>query len=302
MEDGVNKDKEMEATITENKTIDGTDKPINVETETKIEADVAPIVEGDKPIEEETEALEAEDVDDLLMVLNSIDGATGGAGSIPEIPEAMRGVLKALIEKIKFLREVYDDPTFNDLLDDMSEQKEMGQTPSLLVAIARNIPFEDIQALADEENYEAIQNGVKERLDSQKNDADAENTLFENIDNSQKELDQFIAENNYDEARKAKLNEAAIMWSKIFGDGRITVDEWSKIDKQENYDSDMEGLRSQLPESSRKEVLPDQASMAAANDIAPKKAESYKPKNAIENAGMMNADTSSYIKKRGSKR
>ena len=59
------------------------------------------------------------------------------------------------------------------------------------------------------------------------------------------------------------------MLMKIFGDGFISKTEFAEVDKMNNYDNDIAGLKSQLPEKPKKEVLPDKASIDAAMNPAP---------------------------------
>jgi len=210
---------------------------------------------------ETSESPNEKDIDQVLMILNEVDQISGGKGSIAEIPIELHGPVKFLIEKMVTIRDAFADPLFKDVLDDMDEQRQGGQTPSLLVAVARNVPIEELQRVADEEGYEDVQNSVNDRVSKQKEDDDAETTLYGNFDKSKKAIDNYCKTNGYDDARKQKLYTRIAKLRDIFADGLVTEVEAAEIDKIDNYDSDIESLKAQVPAGGVKTVLPDKASI-----------------------------------------
>lgn len=271
-------------------TIEGTDgKSPNV----KVEAEVA----VSKPTEEETgtDAPDAEDIDELLLLLNEIDKAAEGTGEIAEIPEGMRNSLKVITDRIVSLRKVFQDQAFQDVVDDMTEQSEMGEEPSLLVAVARTIPMEDIEKAADEENYSEIQGSIKGKLADDAKAKEDDDALMTNIDQSMDNMISYCKEQNYSpeetEAFEALIKDL-MSW---FADGIISKEECPKIDKMRNYDRDTEALKSQIPEKPKKEVMPDAASMAAAS-APPVQQKSQSPRSAMD--GVSSILEPSYLKKK----
>lgn len=246
------------------------EKTITVNDEGK-----TPVVEADTkttvaPMDQTTdEAPAKEDIDDVLMLLNMMDKESGGKGEIAEIPDGLRGSIGFLVDKLNFVRELFEDPDYKALLDDLADQKEDGQTPSVKVAIARNIPIEDIQSLADTEDYEGVQNSLTDSLTAQKQ-ADEEDALFEaNFQESKAAGDTYAAEMGYDEEEKQALFDLVLELFRIMGDGKLTVEEFRRVDKMRNFDKITEDLRSQIPTGDTKEVLPDQASIETAKAAMP---------------------------------
>ena len=92
--------------------------------------------------------------------------------------------------------------------------------------------------------------------------------LYANFDKSKKAIDDYCAENGYDEARKQKLYATINMLRNCFADGLLTKEEVGKIDKIDNYDSDIESIKSRIPANAVKVVLPDKASID--ESMAPK--------------------------------
>lgn len=236
---------------------------------------------AEKPSTEVSEASEMnkasegateKDVDDVLMILNEIDQISGGKGKIAAITQELHAPIKFLIEKMITVRDLFEDPLFKDVLDDMDEQRQSGQVPSLLVAVARNVPMEELTKLADDENYEDVQNAVNDRVSKQKEEESSEQALYANFDKSKKAIDDYCAEMGYDDARKQKLYATINMLRNCFADGLLTKEEVGKIDKIDNYDSDIASIKSQIPEGSTKTVLPDKASIdsSIAQSAAPK--------------------------------
>lgn len=201
------------------------------------------------------------DIDDVLMVLNEINQISGGKGSISNIPNELHSPIKFLIEKMVTIRDAFEDPLFKDVLDDMDEQRQSGQVPSLLVAIARNVPMEELTKIADDENYEDVQNAVNDRVSKEKSDSEAEKALYSNFDKSKKAIDAYCAKMSYDDARKQKLYARIAKLRDIFADGLVTEPEVAEIDKIDNYDTDMEAMKARVPENAVKTVLPDKASI-----------------------------------------
>lgn len=216
-----------------------------------------------KPTEGSTEPIDAEDIDYALMLLNIIDEEAGGKGEIAGIPDEMTASLKFLIEKLVFVREMFEDPMWKALMDDLSDQKEDGKTPSVEVAIARSIPMEKLQELADSEDYEGVQGELSEGLAMQAQTADEDAQYEANFLESQKAGEEYAAEMGYDETRKNALFQKVMDLLKIMGDGILTKAEFADVDKMLNYDTDTESLRAQLSSQDVKEVLPDQASVDA---------------------------------------
>jgi len=227
------------------------------------------------------------DISDVLMVLNEIDQISGGKGGISAIPNELHQPIKFLIEKMITVKNAFDDPLFKDVLDDMDEQRQSGQVPSLLVAVARNVPMDELVKLADDENYENVQNAVNERVLKEKESEESEKTLYANFDKSQKAIDAYCKKMGYDEMRKKKLYERIAKLRDIFADGLITEDEVGEIDKIDNYDSDLATVKSQIPEGATKTVLPDKSSIdqSVASQAAPKPSQP-----SIGNAGYTQPD------------
>jgi len=228
------------------------------EVPVKKESATAPM---DESADGSIKAPEAKDIDDTLMLLNVMDKKIGGSGNIAEIPESLSGSIKYLIEKLVFVRDLFEDPIWKALLDDMADQKEDGKTPSVEVAIARNIPIEKITQLAESEDYESAQSGLSENLSMQKK-AEEEDAEYEaSFNESQKAGEEYAAEMGYDEARKNQLFQKVLDLFKVMSDGKLTKAEFAEVDKMLNYGPDTESLRNQLSEQGSKEVLPDKASV-----------------------------------------
>ncbi|MCE5332690.1 MAG: hypothetical protein LLF95_11210 [Bacteroidales bacterium] len=222
------------------------------------------------------------DIDNVLMILNEVDQISGGNGGIKSIPDELHGSVKFLVEKMVTLRDAFEDPLFKDVLDDMLDQRQDGQTPSLLVAIARNVPMEELQEIADEEGYEDVQNAVKDRVSKEKEENEAEEKLYGNFEKTKQAIDEYCAENGYGDKEKQRLYSTIKMLMNVFADGFISKEEVSKIDKIERYDEDMEMMKSKLPAEPVKTVLPDKASMQESMAGASKPATNAAPKNSLE--------------------
>lgn len=240
---------------------EGKTPEINVEKETTI----AP--PADETTGSATETPDVEDVEDVLALLNSLDGEIGGKGEITEIPDALRGSIKYMVNAMNFIRDRFADPKHKAILDDLYDQEEDGKTPSLMVAIARTFLSEDIdkiKELADSEDYESAQTELSDALSASKAMEEEDAVLDANYEETKKAGEAYAAEMGYDEAETSALFQVVLDLLKITGDGKLTIEEWRMVDKMRNYDKDTEDLRSQIPSGNAKEVLPDQASVEAA--------------------------------------
>lgn len=210
----------------------------------------------------ETTAIpDGKDIEQVLMILNEINQISGGKGKISGIPPEILGPVKFLVEKMVTIRDAFEDPLFKDVLDDMHDQRMDGQVPSLLVAVARNVPMEELQKVADDEGYEDVQSAVSDRVSKEKESEESEKTLYGNFYKSKKNIDAYCSTNGYDDARKQKLYARIAKLRDIFADGLVSEEEAAEIDKIDNYDSDIQTLKSQVPAGGVKTVLPDKASI-----------------------------------------
>jgi hypothetical protein len=251
----------------------------------KVEKEVSAAPVTDKPVEAEaSDAPDENDISGVISLLNEIQTMNGGKGDIADIDPNLVGTVKFLLDKMIALRDAFQDPLFKSVLDDMVDQQEDGKTPSLLVAVARNAPMEELQGLADNENYADVQGAVDEQLANTKAEGDSEEAMFANFEESQKAGQAYADKAGYDEAQAQKLFKRAMDWFSILGDGKITEKEWEDIDHMENYAADTEALKSQIPEVSKKDVMPDNASMA--ETMTEKRKETRKaPSNSLERMG-----------------
>lgn len=231
--------------------------------------------------EGEGEGLNEQDVDNVLALLNEIERFNGGKGEISEIPPQLLGVTRFILDKMVALRDAFSDPLFKEVLDDMVDQREDGATPSLLVAVARNVPIDELQELADNENYADVQGSIDKRLAADAESQKSEEQLYANFDKSKKEIDKFCKERGYDENEKKALYDDIAMLRDAFADGLLTAAELERIDEMRNYKRDVESLQSQLPKENKKEVLPDKASIESAMN-PPKTQKASNPRNSIE--------------------
>lgn len=251
--------------------------PINTETPAPETDKTEPGGESDAPDEN--------DISDVIDILKEIQSETGGSGEITSIPPELLGIVKFLIEKMATLKTAFEDPLWQAVLDDMVFQRNEGQTPSFLVAVARNIPMDELESVADNENYGDVQNSVADKLNKEKEAGEAEEELYAKFDKSKAEFEAYCTENNLSDDAKSALWGKVIMLMKIFGDGYISKTEYAEVDKMNNYDNDIAGLKKQLPEKPKKEVLPDKASIDAA--MAPAPVQKSQPRNSIETMAAM---------------
>lgn len=245
--------------------------------------------EGDKPTDkmdegtgtapmmdksvEGNESIDAQDIDDTLTILNVMDKENGGKGMIAELPEALRGSIKYLIEKLIFVRDAFEDPTWKLILDDMADQKEDGQMPSVEVAIARTVPMDKLMEMAENEDYEGAQGELSAKMDSDKQMAEEDEMAQANFAESQEAGKAYAVEMGYDETKTNALFQKVMDLFAVMADGKLTKVEFAEIDKMLNYDMDTENLRNQIGTQEAKEVLPDKASVdAAMSSSMPKKA------------------------------
>lgn len=265
------------------------------ETESQeVAAEAGKPSETEKPTEEaaqepgksgeggEEEALSGDDITDVITILNAIDSDLGGKGEIKSIPPELVSVMKSLVQKLIVLRDVSEDPLWKAILDDIVDQKEDGSPASLKVAIARNVPLQELMDLAENEDYAGAQKSLGDKLNADKEMAAEDERISMNFDKSKANFEAYCAKNNYDEAEKSALWEKVSMLMRVFGDGLLTEGEFAEVDKMRNYDSDIAGMKAQIPAENKKEVLPDKASIDASIYPAAKKPASYQPRNQIE--------------------
>lgn len=214
----------------------------------------------DKP-NESNEPLEKEDISDLIAMLNVVQRAEGGAGDITDVPENLVKVSRFLITKMMGLRDAFVDPLFKAILDDMVDQREEGQTPSVIVAISRVVPIEQIQEVADNENYAEMQGSVASAEESRKSEQAKNDQLEMNINQFISDIDAYCTEMNYDETEKEALTNYINNFINALADFKLTIEEIKEFDKGRNYGRDINELKSQIPAEPKKEVLPDKASI-----------------------------------------
>lgn len=228
------------------------------------------------PTDKTVETPDGEDFSTAIEVLNAIDKElVGGKGEISDIPEPMRGSIKMIVDQLVFLRDMYRDPLWKAIHDDMIDQKDDGKEPSVLVAFARNVPMEKFEALAENEDYMGAQdelaNNMKMEEENKTKMAEEDAMFEEGFQASKAAGEEYAKEMGYDEAEKNELFQFMLDFYKILGDGKLTKDEWSKADKMRNYDKHMEDMRAQIPaEEEPKPVLPDKPSVDTAAMATPR--------------------------------
>ena len=210
-------------------------------------------------------APDKEDISDIIGMLNEMSSITGeGEGGIKDVPAEMRPVIRFMIQKMVALRDLFKDPLFKIILDDMVDQAEDGKEPSALVAFVRNVSRDEYEELADSEDYEGAQGRVSSQLSDMETAKQSESELLDKFNESQEAGQRFAKSMGYDDQEIVKLFSFAFEWFKILGDGVISENEWAKVDKMRNYDADVDALKQRMPQAPRKEVLPDKSSMASA--------------------------------------
>jgi len=236
-------------------------EPAMDDKSSKVQTPAAPTMDESEGGSSET--LDGEDIDDVLTLLNIVDKEIGGNGEIAGIPDELRNSFKYIVDKLIFVRDLFEDPLWKSILDDMADQKEDGKTPSVEVAIARNIPLEKLQTLAESEDYEGTQTELTSNMEAGKKAEEEEMAYEANFEASKKAGEEYAAEMGYDEDEKNSLFQLVLDLLKITADGILTIDEFRKVDKMRNYDKDIEDLRSQIKPKETKEVLPDKSSVDA---------------------------------------
>ena len=210
-------------------------------------------------------APDEEDISDIIGMLNEMSSITGeGEGGIKDVPAEMRPVIRFMIQKMVALRDLFKDPLFKIILDDMVDQAEDGKEPSALVAFVRNVSRDEYEELADSEDYEGAQGRVSSQLSDMDTAKQSESELLDKFNESHEAGKRFAKIMGYDDQEIVKLFSFAFEWFKILGDGVISENEWAKVDKMRNYDADVDALKQRMPQAPRKEVLPDKSSMASA--------------------------------------
>lgn len=210
-------------------------------------------------------APDAEDISDIIGMLNEMAGISGEEEKISDVPKNMRGVIRFMIQKMIVMRDLFKDPLYKIILDDMADQAEDGKVPSVLVAFVRNVPRDEYEELADSEDYEGMQGRVGSQLNDMDSAKQSEDELLDKFNESQEAGKRFAKSMGYDDQEIVKLFEFAFEWFKILGDGVISENEWAKVDKMRNYDADVDALKQRMPKAPRKEVLPDKSSMGSAS-------------------------------------
>jgi len=219
------------------------------------------VAQNSKP----TEAPTNNDIDQVINVLNELDMLSGGKGTIKQLPPELLGSVKYLIDKMTAVKEAFADPLFVSLIDDMVDQHEDGQIPSVEVAVVRNIPIEKLQDLADTEEYGNTQMELANNLASQKTKEEEDSILDQNFASSQAAGDEYAAEMGYSSDEKNALFKFMMDMYSIIGDGKLTKKEWKDVDNMRNFDKITGDLQSQIrSQEDAKVVLPDQSSIEAA--------------------------------------
>lgn len=237
--------------------------------------------EAGKSGEGDTEdAPNQEDITDVIAILNAVDQGLGGKGELKSIPPELASIVKELVRKLIVLRDISEDPLWAAILDDIVDQKEDGQPASLKVAIARNVPLQDLMELADSEDYAGVQKDLSDKLSSDKDMAAEDERIGMNFDKTKANFESYCKKNNYSDEEKSGLWEKVSMLMRVFGDGLLSEDEFAEVDKMRNYDSDIAGIKAQIPAGNKKEVLPDKASIDMAT--SPVKPTQSAPRNQIE--------------------
>lgn len=274
------------------------DKDLTVEKEVTISKDkpteqtgeqtAAPVT--DKPVE----APDAEDFSAVINVLNAVDkDVLSGMGEITDIPDQAKAPIKYIVEQLVFMRDLYEDPLWTKIMDDLVDQKEDGKTPSILVAFARNVPMGELEALSDNEDYTGAQQDLSDRLAKEKADADAmaadEAALVETLEKSKANGRAYGERIGYSEEEINNMFSDMLKFMQLIGDGEISEKDWEDYDKMRNYDADTKDLRGQIETLTAgkppKEMLPDQASVESV--VAEKKQAPRPPVNQPGMASMM---------------
>lgn len=224
-------------------------------------SNAAPVMDKTDKAPEASEAPTGDDITNVVMLLNEFDKISGGNGEIADVPENLRGPVKFLVDKMVALRDAYYDPLFKAILDDLVDQQEDGMTPSVKVAVARTIPLNELQELADSEEYGAVQQGLADTKTAADEEAKNDEELYAKLDKSKANHAAYCEGMGYDETESNALWEEYMTFLNAQADGEITETEWEKFDKQRNYDTDMSAMKAQLPPEPTKTVVPDKSSV-----------------------------------------
>lgn len=277
MEGNVEKKDEQEAVVKTEKEITGNPEDQKIEVEKKVE--VAPAEE--KPAEAD-DLPDEEDHSALLALINEIDTSNGGAGGISDVQPQIITAVKVLADKLAAAVATLKDPIINDIIMDMIEQREDGAEPDAMLAIARNVPIDELEGIEGEGNYDSLQDATKQRIADRDADVNGKNDLLDKIDKSMANLETYASENGLDEDRKNRLWDTVRQMIDVFADGEVSVNEYAIFDKGANYDEDIESIKSQVPEEPTKEVLPDASNFKKS---APSQTKQNAPVNSIETLG-----------------
>lgn len=284
---------ETDLKIEQDKTVtakDGKSPEIDIEKTTS----VAPTDDKPTEVDGEEKIPTSDDISDVIEILNILDKEVGGTGEIAEIPDSLRNSLGFLVTSLSTVKDMWEDPAWNALLEDLRDQKEDGQTPSIEVAVARTIPLAKIQELAESEDYAGAQGELRSSLDAAKASADEEAMYSESFDTMLQQAEEYAQEMGYDEERKNQTLQKIFDILKIVGDGKLSKAEFAEFDKMVNYDTDTATLRDQLSAQGSKEVLPDKASVEAA--MTPKKPERKEPTSEPGLGSMAGYSEPAYLK------
>lgn len=289
-------DLEMKQTTEVEKPLDSTtsDEPIEISKEETVEIEAPQAGEpsdqaGDSDIPDQ------EEIQSLIQFMNELDVAYEGKGDISEIPPNLVRVTKVILDKLSSLVTVFKDPVMKDIIDDLLNQRDEGKEPDVYLAIARTVPMDELEGVVDNENYDELQEATANRIKRRDDEMAASDALTENIEMSMKEFDAYCEEQNYDDTEKSELMATIDMLMSVFGDGKLTKDEYAKVDKMRNYDKDISSIKSDIPEEPVKEVLPEGGQTPEM--IASKKTTvSAKPRTQLDTMSQMGMTTPAYKK------
>lgn len=208
--------------------------------------------------------------DELLEKVNEILAEAYDGQSIESLQEELRPLMSDLMNASIALKSLQSSTIWGAVLDDLMDQAEDGQTPNPDLALVRAAPKDYIDRLYEGSDDEAVVKAIDERNASIKAEEEAGATLSSNIEQSIKEAEEFSNERGYSEEEKQAFLNQVKMWYKVFADGKITKNEYELIEKGMNYDNDVAGLKSQVPEEPKKEVLPDKSSIDSSKIEMPK--------------------------------
>lgn len=216
-----------------------------------------------------SDAPSLEELNSMVTTLNEFDKFIGNSGQISDVPEGLRPAIKFMIEKLYMWRNLYEDPYYKAVNEDMDDQIADGQEPSYLVAIARTIPLEELQKLADNEDYAPYQQAISDEKAAKAAEAKSDEELYSKFEQSQSNIEAYCEKMGYDDVEKEDFYKVINLWRDVFADGLISEQDCQRIDKERNYDTDMESLKKQIPSAPTKEVIPDKSSVDASKVQVP---------------------------------